>query len=749
LLNLKTNNTDFLSHKNNSTIHVTAAQKTLWNSVRDKASEDEVSALRQYTSAFQREITAEVATKANESDLTAHTSNSDIHVTATDKTNWNNKQSALSYYKENTASGIVPLFTLKGAVEDTNDKMINGIFDRGQGVLLNGNVYYDLPNMKTVMNGILTNNGEGVISQMVQDGNTLSGISIRKDGVDVMTDDEFTYNGYEVATVNDVDSVETDLTTHTENTTIHVTQADKDNWNAKQSNLPLTRDTTANSLKYVSSTNSAINRCMEAAGQYAMVLGAGGRSTGNISAVLLGTVNTFYLTNTDNTYTTYELLMGSSVPSYNTIDFNSLHYYWAYAHNALVGSKIFDYSTKKYIGIITATTFDATTPWKCTITLDKTNAEISFTAANNTRVIGSTTINKGSNSLLVGQYNCNLADNANVLGLCNSVTQGAKYDIILGGGNCSKGMFNAVIGTRNFVDGVLSSGLGINSVFGVFNEINTSGAQVFGYANKVNNFTGLAANQVGINCVFGSENNISTQGVFLGNYISSPAKTTRQMRYIVGAHITDVDGADSTTILGQYNDTFSSTNKFTLATGEENNTHNSVEVEYDSTNTEWTTKLNDTIKYADLTKVEGATTKVVDEVNLPTTTTVTIDGVNYAYDPTIIAKKGQIVKGSADYSGSYVALATISNGNLTLIPETLGEKLNVEYKATDNTVVVTYFTTESEIVPEYVTVKIYDTVESLSSKSDKAVTSSTSNLNIEVVSAMPQTPDANTIYIVV
>ncbi len=58
--------TDLTTHTGNTTVHITAAERTSWNA------------------------------KASSTDLTTHTGDTTVHITSAERTTWNNKQSALS-----------------------------------------------------------------------------------------------------------------------------------------------------------------------------------------------------------------------------------------------------------------------------------------------------------------------------------------------------------------------------------------------------------------------------------------------------------------------------------------------------------------------------------------------------------------------------------------------------------------------------------------------------------------------------
>lgn len=67
------------AHTTNENIHVTSTEKTTWNNKQDALTTQQINNINA------------VPDKANASDLTSHTDDTDIHVTTTEKTTWNNK----------------------------------------------------------------------------------------------------------------------------------------------------------------------------------------------------------------------------------------------------------------------------------------------------------------------------------------------------------------------------------------------------------------------------------------------------------------------------------------------------------------------------------------------------------------------------------------------------------------------------------------------------------------------------------
>lgn len=137
----KTNQSDFSAHTANTSIHVTTAQTASWdaksdfsgsyNDLTDKptiptsntaftndAGYITSSALSGYaeSTAVTQEISAAVSGKTNESDFSAHTANTTVHITSTERNTWNAKadvwvgdETAWSQISGNTQQGVIYL----------------------------------------------------------------------------------------------------------------------------------------------------------------------------------------------------------------------------------------------------------------------------------------------------------------------------------------------------------------------------------------------------------------------------------------------------------------------------------------------------------------------------------------------------------------------------------------------------------------------------------------------------------------
>lgn len=86
----KADKLDFEGHVNNTTVHVTADEKSKWNDKQDRIAD--VSTIRSNATTAHSWGDHSKAGYASDSDLTAHTNNTTVHVTANDKSTWSGKQ---------------------------------------------------------------------------------------------------------------------------------------------------------------------------------------------------------------------------------------------------------------------------------------------------------------------------------------------------------------------------------------------------------------------------------------------------------------------------------------------------------------------------------------------------------------------------------------------------------------------------------------------------------------------------------
>lgn len=167
------------AHTGNNNIHVTAAQKTEWTNGANSG-----------LSAYENVQALSAAT-------TAHTGNSDIHVTGADKSAWNGKQDAigdLAEIRANAASGMAAYNNVNALSAGTIDELSKK-----------------------------SNTGHT---------HTISEVNGLQTALDGKSGTGHTHDNY--ATTEVVNALNNTVTAHTANTEIHVTTAQTAAWNNKQ-----------------------------------------------------------------------------------------------------------------------------------------------------------------------------------------------------------------------------------------------------------------------------------------------------------------------------------------------------------------------------------------------------------------------------------------------------------------------------------------------------------------------------------
>ena len=88
---------DLTAHTGNNTIHVTAAEKESWSGKQDALTFDSAPTSGSTNPVTSGGVHTALSEKANASALSSHTGNSTIHITGAERTAWNAKQSALTF----------------------------------------------------------------------------------------------------------------------------------------------------------------------------------------------------------------------------------------------------------------------------------------------------------------------------------------------------------------------------------------------------------------------------------------------------------------------------------------------------------------------------------------------------------------------------------------------------------------------------------------------------------------------------
>lgn len=205
----KTNQSDFSGHTANTTVHVTAEDKTNWNnksdfsgSYNDLTDKPTIPTVPTNVSDFTNDagyITSDdISGKTNQSDFTAHTANTTIHVTSAEKSTWNAKSDFSGNYNDLSNKPTIP--------SKTSD-------------LTNDSDFATTGDVQTATNDMATKTWVGQQGYLTQH-QDISG----KQDVSGMTAYTTTAT---TSALNDV------VTAHTANTIIHVSAEQIAAWNAK------------------------------------------------------------------------------------------------------------------------------------------------------------------------------------------------------------------------------------------------------------------------------------------------------------------------------------------------------------------------------------------------------------------------------------------------------------------------------------------------------------------------------------
>lgn len=117
--------TDLTAHTGNSTVHVTAEEKAAWNgksnfsgSYNDLSDKPTIPTVPSKVSAFTNDAGyltqhQDISGKANASDLTSHTGNTTVHITASERTAWNAKSNFSGSYNDLKDKPTIPTVPTK------------------------------------------------------------------------------------------------------------------------------------------------------------------------------------------------------------------------------------------------------------------------------------------------------------------------------------------------------------------------------------------------------------------------------------------------------------------------------------------------------------------------------------------------------------------------------------------------------------------------------------------------------------
>lgn len=196
---------------------------------------------------------SELSKKADDSDLTSHTGNTDIHVTANDKSKWDAKQDALIIETDlnKNSANLLTNGAITAALEDKLD--VTGIAASANkletsrninGTAFNGTSAITTAKWGTSRTITVTDNTATHSTTTEVDGSAnftlkLPGTidaDITGNAATATTATDFAAGGTIESALNDKVSSSA-LNTHTSNNVAHCTQAEKNAWNAKQTAL--------------------------------------------------------------------------------------------------------------------------------------------------------------------------------------------------------------------------------------------------------------------------------------------------------------------------------------------------------------------------------------------------------------------------------------------------------------------------------------------------------------------------------
>jgi hypothetical protein len=256
------------AHTANTTVHVTAQDKTNWNaksdfsgSYNDLTDKPTIPTVPTSNTAFTNDagylVSNDISGKTNQSDFTGHTANTTVHITAAERTSWNAKSDFSGSYNDLTDKPTIPTVPTSntaftndaGYITDSalDDYATEAYVDTGlsnkQDTLESG------VNIKTVNNYSLLGSGNINIGGSGSN-NVVELTQAQYDALDpkdpsafyIITDAEggdlanYMTSAQTQTAINQAVSGKTDnsdFTAHTADTSIHVTTAQTAAWDAK------------------------------------------------------------------------------------------------------------------------------------------------------------------------------------------------------------------------------------------------------------------------------------------------------------------------------------------------------------------------------------------------------------------------------------------------------------------------------------------------------------------------------------
>ena len=191
-------------------------------------------------------LNSAIGNKANTSDLTSHTGNTTVHVTSTDKNNWNSaKTHADSAHAPSNAEANQNAFSnvTIGSTTISADTKTDTLTLVGSNVTLTPDATNDKVTIGITKDNVTTALGyTPPTTNTIYSAATSSTLGLVKSGTDITVDSSGNVSvndnshNHTIANIDNLqtslDTITSNLNTHTSNTTSHITSTERTNWNA-------------------------------------------------------------------------------------------------------------------------------------------------------------------------------------------------------------------------------------------------------------------------------------------------------------------------------------------------------------------------------------------------------------------------------------------------------------------------------------------------------------------------------------
>ena len=234
--NAKANASTLNSHTGNNTIHTTAEEKASWNGkytkpetgipaedLEESVQMDIISGAMSYEMASEAngkvslllgsygneipDLKNALDAKADKTSLTSHTGNTTMHTTAEEKASWNNKAEKTALNAHISDTGV--------HIQEGEREAWNAKYSKPSTGIPKTDLAGDVQTEINKVNTAITTAGEAKKEVTTHTANSV---------IHITADERTAWNGK---------ADESDLTAHTGNTTVHITASERSSWNAK------------------------------------------------------------------------------------------------------------------------------------------------------------------------------------------------------------------------------------------------------------------------------------------------------------------------------------------------------------------------------------------------------------------------------------------------------------------------------------------------------------------------------------